>query len=88
MDWGFRANRHFHVPRGGAQYGFPIASIRKSYWPARGDKGLRVQGIAADQGSRKHSVRWLLKRVYRKLGISGQVALVRQVLAADAMARG
>ena len=32
-------------------------------------------------------VRWLIQQVYRKLGVSGQVALVRQVLAADALPR-
>ena len=33
---GLRANRHFHGPRKGAQYGFPIASIGNSNWRARG----------------------------------------------------
>ena len=50
-------------------------------------EGLRVQQIAWDQGWSEHYVRWLVKRVYRKLGISGQVALVQQVLAADALPR-
>ena len=50
-------------------------------------EGLWVQQIAADQGWSEHHVRWLVKRVYRKLGISGQVALVRQVLAVDALPR-
>ena len=48
-------------------------------------EGLRVQQIAWDQGWSEHYVRWLLKQVSRKLGLSGQVALVRQVLAADAL---
>ena len=59
----------------------------ESRMAARLAEGLRVQEIAADQGWSGHSVRWLVKRVYRKLGISGQVALVRQVLAADALGR-
>ena len=50
-------------------------------------EGLRVKQIAFDQGWSEHHVRWLLKQVSRKLGISGQVALVRQVLAADALPR-
>ena len=54
---------------------------------ARLAEALRVQEIAADQGWSEHSVRGLLKRVYRKHGISGQVALVRQVLAAGALPR-
>ena len=54
---------------------------------ARLAEGLRLQELAADQGWSEHHVRCLLKRVYRKLGISGQVALVRQVLAADALPR-
>ena len=48
---------------------------------------LRVQEIATDQGWRGHCVRRLVKRVCRKLGMSGQVALVRQVRAAGAVAR-
>ena len=50
-------------------------------------EGLRVQQIAGDQGWTEHYVRWLVKRVSRKLGLSGQVALVRQVLAADTLPR-
>ena len=50
-------------------------------------EGLRVKQIAFDQGWSEHHVRWLLKQVSRKLGLSGQVALVRQVLAADALPR-
>ena len=59
----------------------------ESRMAARLAEGLRVQQIATDQGWSEHYVRWLVKRVYRKLGISGQVALVRQVLAADALPR-
>ena len=54
---------------------------------ARLAEGLRVKQIAWDQGWSEHHVRWLLKQVSRKLGLSGQVALVRQVLAADALPR-
>ena len=59
----------------------------ESRMAARLAEALRVQEIAADQGWSEHSVRGLLKRVYRKHGISGQVALVRQVLAAGALPR-
>ena len=48
-------------------------------------EGLRVREIAAAQGWRESYVRWLVEQTYRKLGVSGQVELVRQVLAADAL---
>ena len=48
-------------------------------------EGLRVREIAAATGLRENYVRWLFQQVYRKLGVSGQVALVRQVLAAEAL---
>ncbi len=51
-------------------------------------EGLRVQEIAAATGLSENYVRWLFQQVYRKLGASGQVDLVRQVLAADALPRG
>ena len=51
-------------------------------------EGLPVQEIAFATGLRESYVRWLFQQVYRKLGVSGQVALVRQVLAADALPRG
>ncbi len=51
-------------------------------------EGVRVQEIATDQGWSEEYVRWLVKRVYRKLGISGQqVELARRVLAVDALPR-
>ena len=50
-------------------------------------EGRRVQQIAGDQGWSEQYVRSLVKQVYRKLGISGQVALVQQVLAADMLPR-
>ncbi len=50
-------------------------------------EGLRVREIAAAQGWRESYVRWLVEQVYRKLGVSGQVELVRQVLAVDALPR-
>ena len=59
----------------------------ESRMAARLAEGLRVQEIAADQGWSEHYVRWLVMRVNRKLGISGQVDLVRHVLAADALPR-
>ena len=48
-------------------------------------EGLRVREIAVATGWRENYVRWLVQQVYRKQGVSGQVALVRQVLAADAL---
>ena len=48
-------------------------------------EGLKVREIAAATGWRENYVRWLVQQVYRKQGVSGQVALVRQVLAADAL---
>ena len=50
-------------------------------------EGLKVREIAAAQGWRESYVRWLVEQTYRKLGVSGQVALVRQVLAVDALPR-
>ena len=50
-------------------------------------EGLRVREIAAAQGWRESYVRWLVEQTYRKLGVSGQVELVRQVLAVDALPR-
>ena len=49
--------------------------------------GLKVREIAAAAGWSEHYVRWLVQQTYRKLGVSGQVALVRQVLAVDALPR-
>ena len=48
-------------------------------------EGLKAHEIATAAGWRVNYVRWLIQQVYRKLGVSGQVALVRQVLAADAL---
>ena len=50
-------------------------------------EGLSVCRIAATTGFQENYVRWLFQQVYRKLGVSRQVALVRQVLAADALPR-
>ena len=50
-------------------------------------EGLKVREIAAATGWRETYVRWMIQQVFRKLGVSGQVALVRQVLAADALPR-
>ena len=50
-------------------------------------EGLRVREIAAATGWSENYVRWLIQQVFRKLGVSGQVALVRQVLSADALPR-
>ena len=63
-------------------------SPSESRMMARLAEGLKVKQIAWDQGWSEEYVRWLLKRVSRKLGVSGQVELVRQVLAADALPRG
>ena len=48
-------------------------------------EGLRARRIAAATDWRESCVRWLVQRVYRKRGMSGQAAPVRQVLAADAL---
>ena len=50
-------------------------------------EGLSVREIAAATDWSEDYVRWLTKQVYRKLGASGQVELVRQVLAVDALPR-
>ncbi len=50
-------------------------------------EGMKVPEIAAVGGWSENYVRWLIQQTYRKLGVSGQVALVRQVLAADALPR-
>ena len=48
-------------------------------------EGRSVREIALAAGYREGYVRWLLKQAYRKQGVSGQVALVRLVLAADVL---
>ena len=50
-------------------------------------EGRSVREIAASEGYKEGYVRWLLKQVYRKQGVSGQVALVRLVLTADSLPR-
>ena len=50
-------------------------------------EGLKAREIAAATGWRENYVRWTIQQVYRKLGASGQVELVRQVLAADSLPR-
>ena len=50
-------------------------------------EGLKVSEIAAATEWSEDYVRWLTKQAYRKLGASGQVELVRQVLAVDALPR-
>ena len=48
-------------------------------------QGLTVKEIAAAAQWSEDYVRWLTKQAYRKLGASGQVELVRHVLAVDAL---
>ena len=48
-------------------------------------EGLSVREIAGATGWSEDYVRWLTKQAYRKLDASGQVELVRQVLAVDAL---
>ena len=55
---------------------------------ARLAEGRSVREIAVSEGYQEGYVRWLLKQIYRKHGLSGQVALVRLVLATDALPRG
>ncbi|MCY4141083.1 MAG: hypothetical protein OXF56_22805 [Rhodobacteraceae bacterium] len=50
-------------------------------------EGLRVREIAAATEWSEDYVRWLTKQAYRKLGATGQVELVRQVLAVDGLPR-
>ena len=50
-------------------------------------EGLSTRAIIDTTGYRESYVRWLLKQAYRKQGVSGQVALARLVLAADALPR-
>ena len=50
-------------------------------------EGQKVNEIAAAAGWSEDYVRWLTKQAYRKLGVSGQVELVRHVLAVDALPR-
>ena len=50
-------------------------------------EGRSVREVAAASGYQESYVRWLLKQVYKKQGVSGQVALVRLVLAAHALPR-
>ena len=50
-------------------------------------EGLRVDEIATATQWSKEYVRWLTKRAYRKLGVRGQVELVRHVLAVGALPR-
>ncbi len=45
-------------------------------------EGRPVREIAATTGYKESYVRWLLKQVYKKQGVSGQVALVQRVLTA------
>ena len=48
-------------------------------------EGRSVRDIAALTGCQEGYVRWLLKQVYKKQGLSGPTALVRMVLAADTL---
>ena len=50
-------------------------------------EGRPVREIAAATGYKESYVRWLLKQVYKKQGLSGQIALVQRVLAAYALPR-
>ena len=50
-------------------------------------EGRSVRDVAAQTGYREGYVRWLLKQAYKKNDLSGQVALVRLVLATDSLPR-
>ena len=50
-------------------------------------EGRSVREIAASTGHRESYVRSLLKQMYKKQGVPGQVALVQRVLAVDALPR-
>ena len=73
-----------HWPVAGALIEEARAPSATSSWSARGPS-MRAREIAAATGWRENYVRWLIQQVYRKQGVSGQAALVRQVLAADAL---
>ena len=51
-------------------------------------EGLKAREIAATTGWSENYVRWLVQQVFRKRGVSGQAALVHQVLAAHTLPRG
>ena len=46
-----------------------------------------VREIAAATGYKEGYIRWLLKQVYKKQGLSGRIALVQRVLAASGLPR-
>ena len=50
-------------------------------------EGRPVREIAETTGLKESYVRWLLKQIYKKQGVSGQVALVQRVLAAHGLPR-
>ena len=50
-------------------------------------EGRSVPDIAAAAGHQASYVRWQLKRIYKKQGVSGQVALVQRVLSLSALPR-
>ena len=50
-------------------------------------EGRSVREIAAAAGHRESYVRSLLKQIYKKQGVPGQVALVQRILAMDALPR-
>ena len=50
-------------------------------------EGMKAGEIAEAAGWSENYVRWLIQQVYRKREVSGQVELVRQVLAVDALPR-
>ena len=50
-------------------------------------EGQAVREIAATAGFKESYVRWLLKQVYKKQGLSGQIALVQRVLTAYGLPR-
>ena len=48
-------------------------------------EGRTVGDIAAAAGHQAGYVRWQLKRIYKKQGVSGQAALVQRVLSLSAL---
>ena len=61
----------------GAVLGLTLAESRVAVWLA---EGRTVREIAAETRRQESSVRWLIKQVYNKQGISRQADLVRLVL--------
>ena len=79
-----RSRRSIDPSRVSALLGLTASESRVSALLA---EGRSVREIAATTGLQENYVRWVLKQVYKKLGLSGQVALVLRVLAVHTLPR-